>query len=170
MFMFYEIHTFLNSALYGWKSPLEYVLWASWTAAALPATWPLRPVRTGRCTCSVVSISLPPSGLSGQSGRDNHTSEALKVNFPPVWLPHQIQTCHTRSADSECCQGPAESQQTSVLGAESLQAVSHQLAERLRQVLEALLQLGCKEVNILRLTCRQVKFDFLISKSRLAGS
>lgn len=101
------------------------------------------------------------------------TSRALKVNFPPpIWHPHEIQTCLTRSADSERCQGPAKSQQTSVLGAESLQAVSHQLAQRLRQVLEALLQLGCKGINIFirRRTCKQqVKFDFLKGNSRLAG-
>lgn len=51
----------------------------------------------------------------------------------------------TSGADSECCQGPAESQHASVLCAESVQAVLHQLAQRLRQALEALLQLRHKD-------------------------
>lgn len=58
-----------------------------------------------------------------------------------IWYWDSNLTC---GADSECSQGPAESQHASVLWAEPLQAVLHQLSQRLRQVLQALLQLGRK--------------------------
>ncbi|TNN54778.1 hypothetical protein EYF80_034984 [Liparis tanakae] len=44
-------------------------------------------------------------------------------------------------------QGPAESRQASVLGAQSVQAVLHQLAKRLRQALQALLQLRHRQTG-----------------------
>lgn len=50
----------------------------------------------------------------------------------------------TRGTNSQCCQGPAESNQVSVLRAQSFQAVQHQLVQRLRQSLEILFQLKHK--------------------------
>lgn len=64
---------------------------------------------------------------------------------PPQSLKTKTYIKHlTGGADSECCQGPAESQHASVLRAESVQAVLHQLAQRLRQVLKTILQLRYK--------------------------
>lgn len=67
------------------------------------------------------------------------------INYYPLYSTYTILnfslTPLTGRADSECCQGPAESQHASVLGAESVQAVLHQLAQRLGQALQALLQL-----------------------------
>lgn len=56
-------YTFVNSALCGWRLPWECVLWALWTTAALPAMWPVHPVKTNHCMCSTQSINLSPSGL-----------------------------------------------------------------------------------------------------------
>lgn len=50
----------------------------------------------------------------------------------------------TRGTNSQCCQGPAESTQVSVLRAQSFQAVHHQLVQGLRQSLEILFQLKHK--------------------------
>lgn len=59
----YRIHTFVNSALYGWKLSGESVLRASWRGEALPAMTPVYSGRTGRCMCSVQSKNLFLSGL-----------------------------------------------------------------------------------------------------------
>lgn len=66
--------------------------------------------------------------------------------------PHFSRTHLTRRADGERCEGPAESRHASVLGAESVQAVLHQLAQRLRQVLQALLQLRHQDSGDTKIT------------------
>lgn len=50
----------------------------------------------------------------------------------------------TRRIDSKCCQGPTESNQVSVLWAQSVQAVHHQLLQGLWQSLDILFQLKQK--------------------------
>lgn len=66
------------------------------------------------------------------------------ITHPVLRIQHPMKSRLTSGADSECCQGPTKSQQTSVLRAQSIQAVLHQLAQRLRKTLEAFLQLRSK--------------------------
>lgn len=72
---------------------------------------------------------------------NNLISSQLSLHFLALHFGIKILTTGT---NSKGCQGPAESNQVSVLWAQSFQAVRHQLVQGLRQSLEILFQLKDK--------------------------
>lgn len=152
--------TFVNSVLYRWRLPWVCGLWASWTVAVIPAMSLIHPVRTTHCKCLAQRTTLSLSCLSNRRRQhvntphglqigafaqlmflNNLISSQLSLNFLALHFSIKILTTGT---NSKCSQGPAESNQVSVLWAQSFQAVRHQLVQGLRQSLEILFQLKDK--------------------------
>lgn len=151
--------TFVNSVLYRWRLSWVCGLWASWTVAVIPAMSLVHPMRTIHCKCLVQRTSLSLSCLSNRERQHVNTPHRLQIGAFArlVFLNNLISSqffsflaLHfgikilTRGTNSKCCQGPAESNQVSVLWAQSFQAARHQLVQGLRQSLEILFQLKDK--------------------------